>query len=519
MKKITLTLAACLIAFSSCNRHFRAFYDVTLGTLLDEMVDRDAITCYPSIAYKQAQVSSYDRRTVSPEEDGWWANDDGAGYERLDTVEGRCEKVMCDLVGAGVVTRIWMTTKEKFGTIRFYLDGAEKPQIVIPAYDMARFPIEVPAGLSLTHTHYEEAMNGVGGNSFFLPIPFGKACKITFEEPDMNVKIPRYYHIGYRMYAEGTKVKTFTLKEAKVLKSKIERVSEELLNPGEISSRVSSVKSATLAGGETLVLDLPCTSSSKISKLTVKASCIDSLSIGGIFDGKLTIDAPLAHFAGAGMGAPEVRGWWLSNSGGEVVCRYPMPYLTSGQISITNKGASGVHVELTADISAYEWTENSLYFHVSHRSEMAIPVSPNYDSNDNLDWNFMTIKGRGNYVGDLLSLNNHSIDWYGEGDEKIFVDGETFPSFMGTGTEDYFNCSWAPVVPFLSPFGGAPRADEESSHGINAFLRTRILDAIPFTESFRFDIEMLSWHPGTVDYHATSYWYGDASNTVNSTKY
>lgn len=33
---------------------------------------------------------------------------------------------------------------------------------------------------------------------------------------------------------------------------------------------------------------------------------------------------------------------------------------------------------------------------------------------------------------------------------------DTFPSFMGTGTEDYYNCSWAPVVPFATPFGRAP---------------------------------------------------------------
>ena len=97
------------------------------------------------------------------------------------------------------------------------------------------------------------------------------------------------------------------------------------------------------------------------------------------------------------------------------------------------------------------------------------------------------------------------------------MDGEDFPSFMGTGTEDYFNCSWAPVVPFLTPYGGAPRADEASSHGYNAFLRTRILDNIPFKHSFKFDIEMSSWHHGTVDYNATSFWYGDASDTVNST--
>ncbi len=32
--------------------------------------------------------------------------------------------------------------------------------------------------------------------------------------------------------------------------------------------------------------------------------------------------------------------------------------------------------------------------------------------------------------------------WWGEGDEKFFVDGEMFPSWFGTGSEDYFGFSW-----------------------------------------------------------------------------
>lgn len=107
--------------------------------------------------------------------DGWFANSDGGGYERLDKAGGRIEKVMFDKEGPGVVTRIWLTTKEKFGTLRFYFDGAEEAQLVIPAYDMRRFPVEIPAGLSLTHTHYNEDMGGVGGNTFFSLSPMKRA--------------------------------------------------------------------------------------------------------------------------------------------------------------------------------------------------------------------------------------------------------------------------------------------------------------------------------------------------------
>lgn len=65
------------------------------------------------------------------------------------------------------------------------------------------------------------------------------------------------------------------------------------------------------------------------------------------------------------------------------------------------------------------------------------------------------------------------------------------------------------MVPFHTPFGGVPRADEEGSYGHNMFFRTHNLDGIPFRRNFRFDLEMLSRVAGEVDYAATAYWYGD----------
>jgi hypothetical protein len=108
--------------------------------------------------------------------------------------------------------------------------------------------------------------------------------------------------------------------------------------------------------------------------------------------------------------------------------------------------------------------------------------------------------------------------WYGEGDAKAYVDNETFPSEFGTGLEDYYNTSWAPVVLYQTPFANAPRADNPSSFGHNAFTRTRNLDGIPFNTSFSYDMEMLSWTGGTIDASATTYWYGFKGAKDNSVK-
>ncbi len=228
------------------------------------------------------------------------------------------------------------------------------------------------------------------------------------------------------------------------------------------------------------------------------------------FDEKECVRVPLSDFSGGGIGAPKVDSWYVTADGnGLVISRWVMPYKKNAVIIIENHSDQRFFLTMEVDITHWKWTSNTLYYHCNFREGLGIPVNNDPDSDNNIDWNFTTIKGRGIYRGDLLSLYNYTPDWYGEGDEKIWVDNDTFPSHFGTGTEDYYNCSWAPVVPFQTPFGGAPRADEPSSHGYNAFVRTRNLDAIPFNRTFRFDIEMLSWHKGKVDYYTTCYWYGD----------
>ena len=75
------------------------------------------------------------------------------------------------------------------------------------------------------------------------------------------------------------------------------------------------------------------------------------------------------------------------------------------------------------------------------------------------DWTYCDLKGKGVFVGDMLSLINPVRAWWGEGDEKIFVDGETFPSWFGTGSEDYYGYAWSDPKPFQHPYHNQTRCD------------------------------------------------------------
>lgn len=517
-----LCLAALLIAGG---RSF-ASDKVTISTLLDEMISFEKAAEFPDPYYTCKMISSYDRRTVLPEKDWWYANDDGFGCMRLDTIQGRVEKVMFDYEGPGVVTRIWLTTNVKNGTLRFYFDGEENPRLVIPAYDMTRAPFRVGDALSLIHTNYTP--EGAGGNTFMFPLPYQKSCRITFEEPnkDRNTWSPRYHEIEYRTYAQGTEVETFHPGQvhSHIMQEKIQDVNKALWNPSTFKGGERREFAMDIAPNQKNSLELPA-GSHAVRSLIIDVHCrkgdyakmMRQLILKISFDGKETVWAPLGDFSGAGLGAPKVDSWYMDADGrGHITSRWVMPYKENAKIEVENLFEFPVWMNVRAHVSDWKWNKNTLYFHTTWKQERGIELTNRYDDHkgDHM-WNYVTINGRGVFKGDLLSLFNYAPDWYGEGDEVIWVDNDVFPSHHGTGTEDHYNCSWAPVVPFHTPYGGAPRADNPSSHGFNAFVRTRNLDGIPFQKRYRFDIEMLSWNPGKVDYAVTNYWYGDLDTKIN----
>lgn len=373
-------------------------------------------------------------------------------------------------------------------------------------------------GRGLVQAHPNYTPDGKGGNTLFLPIPYADGCKITFELPDSVEPSPKYYGINYRSYPVGTKVETFSVETVKKNWEKILRTDSLLQHHPDYDKGTLVSESGPIASKDSLVLSLP-EGNNAVYALTLDIrvdtaryeQVMRELILKMVFDGKETVLVPLSDFWGAGMGARKSDSWYLDADGkGRIASRWVMPYQKNARLKLVNLSSSAVDATVNVRVDTWKWDERSLYFHTSWRQQNGIHIDadPNNQS-ECIEWNFVTLNGRGVYRGDVLSLFNHTPAWYGEGDEKIWVDDDTFPSHFGTGTEDYYNCSWAPVIPFYTPFGGATRADAETSTGYNTFFRTRNLDQIPFGKSLRFDLEMLSWISGEVDYAATVYWYGD----------
>ncbi len=242
-----------------------------------------------------------------------------------------------------------------------------------------------------------------------------------------------------------------------------------------------------------------------------------SLVLKMVCDGQETIWCPVGDFFGAGVGVHPFEGWYRTVSAdGTMACRWIMPYEQSASIRLLNLGAKPVQVKMSACTDGWEWNDSSMYFHATWRHEADIPTRPRSD------WNYVTLRGRGVYVGDALTVFNPKKIWWGEGDAKIWVDGESFPSIFGTGTEDYYAYAYGGQNRsfYEHPFHAQVRVmdyDKNTTEeipivrvtqGYSTETRTRVLDGMPFGESLQVDMEIWHWWDCRMDYGVATYWYG-----------
>jgi hypothetical protein len=228
------------------------------------------------------------------------------------------------------------------------------------------------------------------------------------------------------------------------------------------------------------------------------------------FDGEETVWCPLGDFLGSGARLDKVYSWYRTVWWcGLMHPAWVMPFKDSARITISNLGKERILVQVLGHAKKWAWDDRSMHFHATWRQERGIPTRPFKD------WNYVTIQGKGVYMGDSLALFNPVKDWWGEGDEHIWVDGETFPSHFGTGSEDYYGYAWGNPTPFQGPFSNQPRADGPGNMGHVTNTRTRSLDAIPFTKSLKMDMEIWHWADCKVNYAATTYWYALPGATSN----
>lgn len=497
--------------------------EVTMASLLEEMTDRDIVARFPSPSYVCLQAGSYDRRTVAKDKNEWFANVDRSHFIRTEYNEGRREYLMMDEAGPGAIVRFWMTFAGPGagqGTLRIYLDGSKTPAIEGLAMKVLSGGILAPAPLSDSVSPlspYEKR-----GHNLYLPIPYAKGCKVTYEtenlQPDkFGARKPDdekvYYNINYRTYAEGTTVKTFSQEDLIAQSALIERICKKLASTDKLVSGADRELdiSCSIAPGDSAKFDLK--GSSAIRKIGMNVVAADQeaalrmLVMEISFDGERTVWVPVGDFFGTGYKSAYTSTWYNSVKPGAFMEAYwLMPFKKDCRIVFHNLSGQEIQlVDAAVSYDKWKWSKDSMHFGVSWHQYTNILAGPHEKSHD-LD--LATLVGQGVYMGDGVVLFNTADKWWGEGDEKVFIDWEEFPSHIGTGSEDYYGYAWSrPEVFTGHPFIAQPVGDGAQTTGYVCNTRYRILDRIPFREALDFDLELFHWAETRIDYAPTSYWY------------
>ncbi|MFH1264222.1 MAG: glycoside hydrolase family 172 protein [Planctomycetota bacterium] len=494
----TLMLAVTLAAVGLSSRAANAQETLGYADLVDRMLDLERLAVLPAEGETCKQWSSWDRGSQYDEATGkyvhWDANGDGHHFIRK---EGE-SVVMAEMEGPGCIWRIWSALAEQ-GRVRIYLDGSDKPAVDLPFvnyFDGKTPPFNYPA------LSYNLADLGCRGQNLYLPIPYQKSCKIVADEG-----WGRYYQFVYTTYPEGTKVPTFSTALAAEHADAIQKVNDFFASSlgadpaGTRAGEQVESGSVSIPAGESVRIEL--TGPRAITAMRAKMDLSDRedemaalrrILVRITWDGQPepAVWCPLGDFCGTAPGVNLYKSLvtgMCEEKGGYAY--WYMPFATSALVELVNEDDVDreveyeiVHAPLSRPFEGLGHFHSKWHRDVHELSEDRWP-----------DWVMLKTEGRGRFLGVMLHVWDPRPGWWGEGDEKFFVDGEKYPSTFGTGSEDYFGYAWCHPGLFQRAFHCQTMT--QGNHGHQSLLRWQIADNVSFQTSFEGSIEK---------YHRTEEW-------------
>ncbi|HOW71657.1 MAG TPA: DUF2961 domain-containing protein [Phycisphaerae bacterium] len=259
-----------------------------------------------------------------------------------------------------------------------------------------------------------------------------------------------------------------------------------------------------------------------------------------------SVECPIGDYFGLGHGKRKnfvTAVMQMSPQDGRAFnCWWPMPFRKSARIEIENPGDETFPYYYYIDYESYDSPavlDGQAFFHVQWRRENPTgawgdeynhlmpdrasewreklhfggdPRALNKSNRDN--YVMLDAVGDGIYCGAHLNIDvfeRQKNEWYGEGDDMIFIDGEPWPpSLHGTGTEDWCNTAFGPSQEYTAPYHGILlySGDEHGKwRGKQTIYRYHIEDPIRFRKSIHVSIEHGHANKLGNDYSSTAYYY------------
>lgn len=475
---------------------------------------------------RSAEFTSYSRDSVERNGvySGWNANGDGSQYIKK-TPDGGY--LLAEMEGPGYISRIWSATPGS-GRVKIYIDGGEDPLFDLPFEEYFSGRTEPFVWPELIYTASR-------GSDCYLPITYNVSCRVV-AYGDWG----KYYHINYTTLKPGDSVEPMSLPLRGEGETALREISEKLAASGKQNpfggedapfetctvTRESPARKVLKGRGaiSAFLVRLPDTAKDKPAAVWEAVETLKALRLSIRWDGENepSVNAPLGDFFGCGYGFDGVRTLFVGlREDRTLYCYWYMPYRVCAEIEISSSLERAITLSWSFSV-----TENSipggrgLYFH-----SLFSPGAYVEDKNRRPDHRFLFAEGEGRFVGLTLHVSQRkdgtdpeipSHGWWGEGDEKFFIDGEAFPSWFGTGTEDFFGYAWCSPLLFTRPYHAQGYCTGRSNFAGNRSL-TRILlaDSIPFSESFDGCLEKY-YGDLYIRYGYTSYFYLSAGGMARA---
>jgi hypothetical protein len=252
------------------------------------------------------------------------------------------------------------------------------------------------------------------------------------------------------------------------------------------------------------------------------------------WDGESTpsIEAPIGDFFGLGLGEYYTyQSSLLAVAPVKALNAYfQMPFANGARLTVTNEGKQRTDsLYFAVDYITLPTLPSDLgRFHAQYRQsaptrstmddwqvnwDKKVNDLKNLDGKDN--YVFLEATGRGHFIGVTQSILQNQEGWFGEGDDMIFIDGDTQPTINGTGTEDYYNGAWDFAgQAFAYQHNGAPYiVDAERIGGRYCLYRWHTESPITFEKSIRVTIEHGHANHRSDDFYSVAYWYQTEPHT------
>jgi len=419
------------------------------------------------------------------------------------------EGVIFRTEGPGAVTRIWMVMGNGISRpldpsikLRVRIDGNRRPVVDLPLPELF-------AGATPPFLQPLVADRGVsgGGHVSYVPIPFRDGCEITLVGAESS-KI--WFQITARLVEDPAGLRSFTGNESiDGFRSMLRRAGTDPWPGGPFPTTSGSVVLGPGEGETVAVFVGP----DVVNGIIIRSPRDDwnRLGVRLTFDDGEPLLIPLPDLFGVTRVNQQVSQSLLvgGDSQDDLYCYFPMPFFQSAKIELMRRpveGPPGVRVEYAIRRLGSPPPESAGHFGVQVRNHSAgsdVGVIPIFD-----------LSGRGKWVGLFSAFGPGTVDdWsFFEEDERVYVDGESTPSWHGTGVEDFFSGGFyfrgnaGEPEPFAQPLHGAPVVWFHHRPGPGMY-RLMLGDAVVFEQGVRAELEWTSDESENLKARNVSYYY------------